>query len=293
MRRREFITLLSGAAAWPLAARAQQVWPTIGYLDATSLAARHPMVAAFHRGLKETGYIDGENVAIEYQWAEGRYDRLTALATNLVARRSALIVAGQLPATLAAKAATSTIPIVFANGNDPVKYGLVASLNRPGGNVTGVSFLNNVVAARQLELLHEIAPKAVLVGFLVNPNNPNAESDARDVQMAANVLSQKLLLGKASTPEGIEAAFAKLAQERIGALFVHADAFFSSRHEQLAALTTRYGIPAVFYSRDFVTAGGLMSYGGSRTDAYRLAGIYAGRILQGREARRSACAAVG
>jgi putative ABC transport system substrate-binding protein len=220
-------------------------------------------------------------VAIEYRWADGKYDRLQALATDLVGRQVALIAACPLPATLAAKATTSTIPIVFANGNDPVEYGLVASLNRPGGNLTGVSFLVNMIGAKQLELLHETVPRAAIIGFLVNPNNANAKIDTRKIQIAADTLGQKLLVVQASTAPDIEAAFARLIEQRVGALLVNADAFFTSRNGQIAALAVRYAMPAMYYFREFAVAGGLMSYGASITDGYRQAGIYAGRILKG------------
>jgi putative ABC transport system substrate-binding protein len=281
MRRREFITLLGGsAAAWPLAARAQQpTMPVIGFLGAGSPGSYRE--TAFRQGLNEAGYAEGRNVAIEYRSAEGQYDRLPALAAELVSRHVALIVAGPLPATLAAKAATSTIPIVFANGNDPVEYGLVASLNRPGGNVTGVSFLVNMIAAKQLELLHEAVPKAVTIGFLVNPTNPNAEIDTGRIQVASKALRQKLFVVQASTPSDIEMAFATLVEQRVGALLVHADAFFASRTEQLSALTVRHAIPTMCFFREFTLAGGLMSYGASIRDGYRQAGLYSGRILKG------------
>ena len=228
-----------------------------------------------------SGYVEGRNVAIEIRWADGQYDRLPQLAADLVGRSVAVIFAGPIAATLAAKAATSKIPIVFANGNDPVKFGIVASLNRPNGNITGISLLFNMLAAKHLELLHEMVPKAVLVGMLVNPNNPNAAVDSREIESAANVLGQKLVVARASTPTDIDAAFVTLAEQRIGALFLHSDAYFASRYEQLAALTVRYSIPTIFYIRDFVAAGGLMSYGPNIADAYRRAGVYSGRILNG------------
>ena len=285
MRRRELITLLGGvAAAWPLAALAQQqpAMPVIGFLGIGSAASEAWRVVAFRQGLNESGHVEGRNVAIEYRWADGDYDRLPQLAADLVSQPVAVLVAGPLAATMAAIAATSKIPIIFANGNDPVRFGLVASLSRPSGNITGISFLVNMLAAKQLELLHEMVPKAVLVGLLVNSGNPNVDVDRRELEAAAiNVLGQKLIVLEASTPEAIEVAFATLVQQRVGALFVHADAFFASRHKQLAALTIRYAIPTIFFLRDFAAAGGLMSYGADIADGYRQAGIYSGRILNG------------
>jgi putative ABC transport system substrate-binding protein len=283
MRRREFITLIVGTAAWPLAAPAQQqpAMPVVGFLGIGSAASEAWRVVAFRQGLNESGYIEGRNVAIEYRWADGDYGRLPQLAADLVSQPVAVLVAGPLAATMAAKAATSKIPIIFANGNDPVRFGLVASLSRPSGNITGISFLVNMLAAKQLELLHEMAPKALLVGLLVNSGNPNVDVDRRELEAAANVLGQKLIVLEASTPEAIEVAFATLVQQRVGALFVHADAFFASQHKQLAALTIRYAIPTIFFLRDFAAAGGLMSYGADIADGYRQAGIYSGRILHG------------
>jgi putative tryptophan/tyrosine transport system substrate-binding protein len=282
MRRREFITLVGGAAAtWPLAARAQQpATPVIGFLGTGSAESDLPRLTALRKGLNEADYVEGQNFAIEFRWADGQYDRLPRLAAELVSRPVAVLVAGALPATLAAKAATSTTPIVFANGNDPVKFGLVASLNRPGGNITGVSFLSNALAEKQLDLLREVVPQAVLLG-LQNPNNPNAEIDTQAVENAASSFGIKVLMVKASTPAGIDEAFATFVKQQIGALVIHADAFFASRYEQLAFLVTRYAIPATFYLREFVAAGGLMSYSASITDGYRQAGIYVSRILKG------------
>jgi len=283
VRRRDFIKVLAGlTAASPLVVRAQPAaMPTVGYLNTGGAGEDAHLVGAFRQGLEDIGYTENRNVAIEYRWADGRYDRLSTLASNLVERNVALIFAGPLPAAVAAKAATSTIPIVFANGNDPVAYSLVASLNRPGGNVTGVSFLVNLIARKQFEVLHETVPKDVLIGFLVNPNNPNAEVDTKEVLAAAHALGRKLLILKASTPGEIDAAFSMLTQQGVGALLFHADAFFRTRNEQLAALTTRNAIPAIFHIREFPAAGGLMSYGAAATDAYRHAGRYAGRILNG------------
>jgi putative tryptophan/tyrosine transport system substrate-binding protein len=283
MRRREFITILGGTAVLrPLASRAQQpAIPVVGFLGTGSASSDAFRVAAFRQGLKDSGYTEDRNVAIEIRWADGQYDRLPQLAADLVNRSVAVIFAGPIAATLAAKAATSKTPIVFANGNDPVKFGIVASLNRPNGNITGISLLFNMLAAKHLELLHEMAPKAALVGMLVNPNNPNAAVDSREIEIAANALGQKLVVVGASTPAEIDAAFVKFAGRRIGALFLHSDAYFASRYEQLAALTVRYGIPTIFYVRDFVAAGGLMSYGPNIADAYRRAGVYSGRILNG------------
>jgi putative ABC transport system substrate-binding protein len=283
MRRRELITLLGGAAAaWPLAVRAQQpAKPMIGWLGTGSPEADAYRVTSFRKGLSETGHAEGRSVATEFRWAHGQYDRLPMLATDLVERQVSLIFAGPLPATMAAKAATATIPIVFANGNDPIVYGLVASFNRPGGNVTGVSFLVNLLVAKQLELLHETVPNAAMIGVLVNPNNPNAGIDTKQILTAADKLGQKLLVVNASTPGEIEAAFSTVTQKRVGALLIHPDAFFTSRYEQLATLTARHAIPTIYYFREFTAAGGLMSYGASITDAHRQAGIYAGRILKG------------
>jgi putative tryptophan/tyrosine transport system substrate-binding protein len=282
MKRREFITLLGGAAAaWPLAARAQQpVMPVIGFLRSTSLADAAHLVAAFGQGLKEAGFVEGQNVAIEYRSAEDHLDRLPALVADLL-RLKVTVIVGNHNAALATKAATTTVPIVFAAGGDPVRDGLVASLNRPGGNVTGVSFLAAELGAKRLELLRQVAPKASTIAALVYPNTPDTEAERRDIQTAALALGQQLTIFDVSSDRDIETAFATLVQRGIGALFVGTAAFTTSRRERIVALASRHAVPASYASREAVEAGGLMSYGTSITDAYRLAGIYAGRILKG------------
>jgi putative ABC transport system substrate-binding protein len=282
MRRREFITLLSSAAAaWPLAAGGQQSVPVIGFLNQGSAQASAYLAAAFRNGLSEVDYSDGQNVAIEYRWAESRYDQLPALAADLMSRKVAVLAAAFLPAALAAKAATSTIPICFVIGSDAVKQGLVASLNRPGGNVTGVTFLSALVGTKRLGLLHELMPAASTFALLVNPTNPNAESVSRDLQTAARTLGLQLHVQNASTEREIEAAFAALVQQQVAALVVGPDAFFDSRREQIVTLLARHAIPAIYERRETAVAGGLMSYGASPADAYRQQGIYVGRILKG------------
>jgi ABC-type uncharacterized transport system substrate-binding protein len=284
IRRRTLITLLGGAAAWPLAARAQQpAMPVIGFLHAASAETSAYRVAAFRQGLKETGYVEGQNVAIEYRWAEGRYDRFPELAAELVRRQVSVIVTpGNPVAANAAKAATSVIPIVFAVGADPVKLGLVANLARPGGNLTGINFFVTELAAKRLGLLRELLPTAARIAVLVNPNNrATAEATVKDVQAAADGLGLKVHILNAETISEIDAAFANLVRERADALFVAGDGFFNSRRVQLAMLAVRHLVPVTFTTREYAEAGGLMSYGTSFADTDRQVGIYAGRILNG------------
>ncbi|MET0634063.1 MAG: ABC transporter substrate-binding protein [Xanthobacteraceae bacterium] len=286
MRRREFITTLGGATAatlisWPLPARAQQPAMTVvGYLGTDSPDLRARRLRAFRSGLSEAGYDEGRNLTIEFRWAEGQYDRLATLAADLVQRRVNVIVVNG-PAAVAAKAATTTIPIVFVVGFDPVKLGLVTSLNRPGGNLTGVSLLNAELAPKRLALMHELVPTATIMGFLLNPANPNAETLAQDAQAAARTLGLKLHVVHASTERDLDTAFATLVEQRAGALVIGTDGFFVSQSERLAALSVRHAVPAIFQNREFAAAGGLMGYAGSDTDANRLMGAYTGRILKG------------
>ena len=284
MRRREFITLLGGAAAWPLTARAQQPpLPVIGFLSSASPDLYAIRLRAFHQGLKDAGYVEGQNVAVEYRWAEGQNNRLPVLAAELVHRQVDVIVAGGgTPSAVAAKAATATIPIVFAVGVDPVALGLVTSLNRPGGNLTGITNMNVEVGPKRLELLRELIPTATSIALLVNPTSPNlAEPFTRSMKAAASTLGLQLHVLQASTEQDFDRVFAALAQSRANALVIMPDVFFDTKSEQLAALTLRHAVPAIFQFRPFVVAGGLMSYGSNETDNYRLLGTYTGRVLKG------------
>ena len=285
MQRRKFITLLGSAAmAWPLRARAQRpAMPVIGLLGAESPDLFADRLRAYLKGLGEIGYVEGQNLAIAFRWAEGRNDRLPALADDLVGRQVSVIVAlGSAPAALAAKAATTTIPVVFFTGGDPLRLGLVASLNRPGGNLTGVTSLNVEVGPKRVELLHEVVPTTTLMALLVNPTSPNlTETTIRDAHAAARTLGLKLDVLRAGTEHDFDTVFATLAQPRARALVIGPDAFFISRSEQLGALALRHAVPAIFQYRPFVAAGGLMSYGSSVAEAYRLAGVYTGRVLKG------------
>jgi ABC-type uncharacterized transport system substrate-binding protein len=282
MRRRTFITLLGGAAAaWPLAVRAQQpAMPVIGFLRSTSLAPFESLATAFRQGLNETGFVEGQNVAVEYRYADNQHDRLPALVADLLRRSVAVIVANNASA-LAAISGTTTVPIVFATGGDPVRDGLVTSLNRPGGNVTGVVFFSSVLAAKRLDLLRQLVPQATTIAVLVNPNLPNTEAEYQAVQAAAQAIGQQLVIVEAGNDPDIEAAFAVFLQRGAGALFVGSGPFFNSRREHIVALAARHRLPASYGLRDQAVAGGLISYGASQSDAYRQAGIYAGRILKG------------
>src|SRR5262249_26794783 len=284
MRRRDFIKVIAGsAAAWPLAARSQQ-WqmPVVGFLGTTTANDFTDRVAAFREGLKEAGYVEGQNVVIEYRWPEGNYDRLATLAADLVRRKVAVIAAvGGEPSALAAKAATATIPIVFSIGGDPVRLGLVANLNRPGGNITGVNFLQSELGAKRLGLLHELLPKASAIGMLVNPTFADAETYVRDAKEAALPLGLEIHAVKASTVDDFDPAFAALAQQKVDALLLANDALFTGERQKLIALAAHYAIPAVYFWREFAVDGGLMSHSSSLAQAYRQVGIYTGKILNG------------
>jgi len=284
MRRREFITLGGAAVAWPIAARAQRpATPVIGLLSSASAGSWAYQLNAFRQGLSETGYIEGQNVAIEYRWADGQYERLPSLAAELVRLEVAILVATGAGgfAAQAAKTATSTIPIVFSSALDPIKLGLVASINRPGGNATGFIQFAAVLEAKRLQLLNELVPNPAVIGVLVNPANPAAETQTADVHAAARSIGRQIHVVTASSEGEFDAAFASLVRQRIGGLLVAADPFFYSRHELVVALAARHAIPAIYEWREFAAAGGLISYGNSITDAYRQIGVYAGRILKG------------
>jgi len=281
LQRREFITLVGGAATWPLAARAQQPMPVVGYLDSKTAAGGSDQASAFRQGLNEAGFVEGHNLEpIEFRWAEDRRDRLPELAADLVRRRVAAIVANA-PAAPAAKAATSTIPVVFVTAADPVKAGLVTSLSRPSGNVTGVSFTTEALNLKRLELLHEVVPRPAVIALLWDPNTGEPERQLRDLEAAAGALGRQVLRVRAGTESEIGAAFATMVQAGVGALFVGSGPFYNSRRRQLAVLAVRHGLPASSNVREFAVAGGLMSYGASDTDAYRRGGLYVGRILKG------------
>jgi putative ABC transport system substrate-binding protein len=288
LRRRHFLALLGGAATWPLAARAQQAaMPVVGFLSSysSSDAFAQRFLGAFHQGLKQAGYVEGQNVAVEYRWAGNEYERLTALAVELVRRQVNVIVTGSASlGVLAAKTATTTIPIVFLMGGDPVRLGLVASLNRPGGNLTGITTLNTEITPKRVEVLRELVPTTTIMAVLVNPtNNPvNVEVELRQAQAAANTLGlQTIHILQASTEPDLDGIFSTLIQQRVGGLVITADTLFSRKSVELAALASRHAMPTISPYREFVTAGGLMSYGGSVTELYRLVGVYTGRVLNG------------
>jgi putative ABC transport system substrate-binding protein len=285
MHRRDFIKVVAGlAVTWPLATRAQQpTLPVVGFVNVASAKGGYaPLLSAFLKGLSEAGYVDGRNVSIEYRWAEGQTDRLPAMVADLIHHRVAVIAATTTEAALAAKAATATIPIVFTTSGDPIKLGLVANLNRPGGNVTGATSLLVAVLSKRLELLHELVPTASIMAALVNPANPNmAETNTKELQAAARTLGLELHILNASTERDFDGVFAKLMQLRAGGLVIAPDPFFNGRSEQLAALAVRHAVPAIWVNREFVVAGGLVSYGGGSVDMYRLAGNYTGRVLRG------------
>ena len=284
LRRRDFAGLVAAAAVWPLAAHTQQsAMPVVGWLGARSPKESASVVAAFQKGLNETGYVEGRNVAVEYRWAELHYDRLPALATDLVGRRVSVIAAtGGGASPLAAKAATATIPIVFVAGDvDPVNSGLVSSLNRPGGNITGVMLLLTVLGAKRLELLRELVPNAAIIGVLVNPANPGAAAETKDLKGAARALGIELRILSASTDGDLGMAVGAFVQPRVDALLIGNDSFFISRRQQIVTMAAQHAIPTMYFVREFAAAGGLISYGTSNVDAYRLVGVYVGRILKG------------
>jgi putative ABC transport system substrate-binding protein len=282
MRRRNFIKIIMGVAAWPMAARGQQrPTPVIGVLQMGYPPSYATLLAGFHQGLGETGFVEGQNVSIEDRWAEGQFERIPTLAADLVQRQVAVIFAGGPPSVRALKTLTTTIPVVFSMGEDPVKEGLVANLNRPGGNITGFSYFANLLFAKRLGLLHECVPKDAAFGFLVNPDNPNAEPDTKDVQIAADALGRQLHVFKAKTERDFDPAFEQMGRLRVGGLCVNIDLLFIAQREQIIALAERRSIPAIYERRDYPVEGGLMSYGADQADSWRQGGIYVGRILKG------------
>jgi putative tryptophan/tyrosine transport system substrate-binding protein len=283
MKRRDVIGFFGGmAAVWSLVARAQQhPIPTVGFLSSRSPEDSSDLVAAFREGLSESGFVEGRNVRIEFRWAQGHYDRLAALSADLLTRQVAVIVAPAMAPALAAKSATSIIPVIFLTGADPIRFGLVKSFSRPEANLTGVAILTNTLAPKQLELLHEVVPRAALVGFLVNQKNPITETDTQDLRSAASTMRQRALVVSASSESDLDSAFATLVKEGAGALLVQSDPFFNGNPEKIVRLAAQHAIPAVYQFRDFPVAGGLMSYGTLLADAYRQLGIYAGKILKG------------
>jgi putative tryptophan/tyrosine transport system substrate-binding protein len=284
MRRREFISLVGGAAAaWPLAARAQQpAMPVVGFMHSQSPEMAASYAAAFQQGLKEVGFIEGQNVAVEYRWAQGHYDRLPGLAADFVRRKVDVIAAtGGEPSPQVAKAATQTIPIVFTSNGDPVSEGLVASLNRPGGNATGVTIFGAAAVTKRLQLLHELVPQAAVIGFLMNPNHPNSNVEMKVAQTAARSIGKEMPVFNASSESQLDAAFATMAQQQVGALLGGSDTFLTQRRDQIISLAAHYRIPAIYYVREFAQSGGLIAYGNRVADMYRLVGIYVGRILKG------------
>jgi putative ABC transport system substrate-binding protein len=283
MKRREFMTLLGGAAAaWPLAARAQQpAMPLLGFLNGGSAEAQAALATAFRQGLSQTGYVENQNIKIEHRWAESQYDRLPGMAADLVRRKVAVIAATGTPAALAAKAATTVVPIVFETAGDPLRLGLASTLNRPGHNITGVTQLSSELVSKRLGLLHDMIPAATIIGLLLDPHDPRAEMQASDMRAAAHALGLEVHFVNASTEGEIDSAFAKLAQQRAGALIVGTGEFFTKRSEQIVALAARHALPVIYQYRAFAVAGGLVTYGTSLTDSYRQAGVYAGRILKG------------
>ena len=283
MQRREFITLLGGTvAAWPLAALAQQpAMPVIGFLNSGSPDAYQHLVGGFQQGLKEAGYVEGQNVVIEYRWADGQYDRLTGMVADLIRRPVNVIVGATTPAALAAESSKTTIPIIFGTAGDPVRLGLVASLNRPGRNITGITQVSSELVSKRLGLLRDLVPTATTIGLLVNPRDPRSKTQIKDMQDAARAIGLQIHVLNASTEGEISSAFARLAELHAGALIVGTGELFNSRPEQLAGLAARQGIPVIYQNREFVAAGGLISYGSSRIDAYRQVGVYVGRVLKG------------